>query len=159
MARKYSDREVKRLIAEAIAPLLARIRELETENARLKKNSTNSSKPPSSDIVKPAKPAARDGGQRKIGGQPGHARHQREPFAAEQIDRVERQDLKVCPDCGGRVRRCLIPPRVIQQAELVAQPVEIVEYQVGACLCLQCGTIHYAALPAEAEQGGLRGRS
>ena len=157
MARKYSDREVKRLIAEAIAPLLARITELETENARLKKNSTNSSKPPSSDIVKPPKPATPDGRRRKIGGQPGHARHQREPFPSEQIDRVERHDLKACPDCGGRVRPCLILPRVIQQAELVAQPVEIVEYQAGACLCPHCGTIHYAALPAQAAQGGLLG--
>src|ERR1039458_5880675 len=109
MARRYSDREVKRLIAEAIAPLLARIAEqdqritelqqrvveLEAENARLKKNSSNSSKPPSSDIVKPPKPPLPHGGKRKIGGQPGHAKHEREPFPPERIDRRLDYELAV----------------------------------------------------------------
>ena len=92
MERTFNDTEVKQLIAEAIAPLMARIAELEnrvvelkTENtalkakvARLKKNSSNSSKPPSSDIVKPPQPPAPGGdAKRKIGGQPGHVKHER----------------------------------------------------------------------------------
>src|SRR5450759_3767430 len=88
MGRSYSDMDVKRLIAEALAPLQKRIAELEAENARLKKNSSNSSKPPSSDIVKPPKPPLPHGRKRKIGGQHGHAKHEREPFPPEQIDRT-----------------------------------------------------------------------
>lgn len=117
MGRSYSDTEVKKLIAEAIRPLLARIAELEAENARLKKNSSNSSKPPSSDIVKPPKPAAFCGGRRKIGGQPGHAKHERTPFPPERIDRTIDYELAV----PGK----LIPLarwHVVQQVELVEQP-------------------------------------
>ena len=157
MERGYDDTEVKKLIAEAIAPLLARIAELEAEIARLKKNSSNSSKPPSSDIVKPPKPAPPHGGQRKIGGQPGHERHLREPFTPEQIDRVQPHTLQVCPGCGGRVRPAALPPRVIQQAELATRPVEIVEHRAGAYRCVRCDQIHYAPLPAEVERGGLLG--
>jgi transposase len=167
----YSDTEVKRLIAEAMAPLQKRIAELEqrvveletenaalkTEIARLKKNSSNSSKPPSSDIVKPPKPVPLHGGKRHIGGQPGHERHLRAPFTNEQIDRMERHTLSACPDCGGRVRPAGMPPRVVQQAELVAQPVEVVEHQAGAYRCVRCGKIHYAPLPAAVAQGGLLG--
>ena len=101
----HSDTEVRRLIAEAMVPLHKRIAELErrvveleTENAelqaqiaRLKKNSSNSSKPPSSDIVKPPPPAPPQGGKRKIGGQPGHEGHFRQPFIAAEINRVEVQ--------------------------------------------------------------------
>src|ERR1700719_4698246 len=107
----YRDMEVQRLIAEAMAPLQKRIAELEqrvveleAENAGLKKNSSNSSKPPSSDIVKPPKPPGPQGGKRHIGGQPGHERHLRDPFTLAQIDRVESHTLQVCPACGGRMR-------------------------------------------------------
>jgi cell division protein FtsB len=40
-----------------VATLRKRNAELEAEVARLRKNSSNSSKPPSSDIVKPPKPS------------------------------------------------------------------------------------------------------
>lgn len=59
--------------------LEAKVVTLEAELAAARKNSGNSSKPPSSDIVK-ARPKANKRGRpkkRKIGGQPGHARHQR----------------------------------------------------------------------------------
>jgi len=50
----------KRLEAR-IEVLEARLEALETENARLRKDSSNSHKPPSSDIVKPPPPAPRRG--------------------------------------------------------------------------------------------------
>jgi uncharacterized small protein (DUF1192 family) len=50
MAQLFTEGEVRTLIAaavaEAVAPLLARIAQLEAEVARLKKNSGNSPKPP-----------------------------------------------------------------------------------------------------------------
>jgi hypothetical protein len=45
--------------------------------ARLQKNSSNSSKPPSSDIVQPPKPAPKKGKKRQRGGQPGHSKYER----------------------------------------------------------------------------------
>ena len=167
----YSDTDVRRLIAEAMASLHQRIAELEqrvveleTENAalkaeivRLKKNSSNSSKPPSSDIVKPPKPVPPQGGKRKIGGQPGHERHLRDPFTAQEIDRVVPHPLTTCPDCGGTLTPAQAPPRVIQQVELVPQLVEVMEHRAGAFYCRHCDQVHYAPLPAAVEQGGLLG--
>jgi len=40
-------------LTKKVETLMKRIQQLEEEVARLKKNSNNSSKPPSSDIVKP----------------------------------------------------------------------------------------------------------
>jgi transposase len=170
--------EVGRLIAEAVAPLLARIAELEArvvelegenvrlrvENAalkaeiiRLKKNSSNSSKPPSSDIVKPPKPVPPQGGKRKIGGQPGHEGHFRPPFAAEEIDRIVPHGLTTCPGCGGRLTAAKVSPRVIQQVELAARLVEVTEHRAGGFYCRHCDQIHYAPLPPAVERGGLLG--
>jgi transposase len=56
---------------------------LKAEIARLKKNSTTSSKPPSSDIVKPPLPP-KSYGKRRAGGQPGHPCHVRPTFPPEQ---------------------------------------------------------------------------
>jgi transposase len=156
MGKWYSEEEVQRRIAEAVAPWAARVAALEAQVARLQKNSSNSSKPPSSDIVKPPRPPGRKGGG-KIGGQPGHARHEREPFTPEQIDRVETYPLPECPDCGGRVRPCAAPPRVLQQIELCPRPVEVVEHRAGAGQCVRCGKVHQAAFPPEVARCGLIG--
>jgi transposase len=151
MERSFSETEVKKLIAEALAPLQARlaaqdreIAELKTEIARLKRNSSNSSKPPSSDIVKPPQPAPPQGGKRKIGGQPGHEGHFREPFPAAAIDRVVPHTRTTCPDCGGRLAPAKLPPRVVQ-------------HRAGAFYCRRCGKVHYAPMPAAVERGGLLG--
>jgi uncharacterized small protein (DUF1192 family) len=68
-ASTFAEDEVRKLIAaavaEAVAPLQARIAQLEAKVARLQKNLGNSSKSPSSDIVKPP-PATR-----QRGGDPG----------------------------------------------------------------------------------------
>lgn len=148
--------QVTQLKAEAVQHK-ALIGDLQARVARLMKNSATSSKPPSSDIVKPPKPPAPKGGG-KIGGQPGHPRHQREPFAPEQIDHVLEHNLTECPDCGGPVRPAnLVAPKIIQQIELILRPVEVTEHRAGACQCMKCGKIHYAPLPPQVEQGGLIG--
>ena len=53
---------------------------LKARIAALEKNSTNSSKPPSSDIVKPPKPRKDKERRRKIGAQKGHKQHLRKRF-------------------------------------------------------------------------------
>ena len=78
------------------AQLQSDIRQLRADNqklqdqiARWKRNSSNSSKPPSSDIVKPKNKRTRRGKrQRKIGGQKGHPRQERIPFTADDIGPV-----------------------------------------------------------------------
>ena len=95
--RFYTEKQLQARIEAAMAPLLEKIAALEQKIARLEKNSSNSSKPPSSDIVKPPKvTVTRKKGKRRKGAQPGHPRHERAPFTEEEIDRrvtYEREDL------------------------------------------------------------------
>lgn len=156
MERSYPETEVKRLIAEALAPLQQRIAELEAEVARLKKNSSNSSKPPSSDIVKPPRPPGSQGGG-KIGGQPGHPRQEREDLPPEQVDQFQSYHLEQCPDCGGQVRRTKKIAQVLQQLELVARPVEVTEHQAELVWCPRCRKFHATPLPKALVKAGLLG--
>ena len=73
-------------LLEEIKMLRAEIAMLKEKVARLEKNSSNSSKPPSSDIVKLSNTTSADGTKRKIGGQPGHQKFTRQPFKPEEID-------------------------------------------------------------------------
>ena len=65
--------EENRQLRETVQLLNGKIEKLQEEIAKLKKNSRNSSKPPSSDLVKPKKAKTpRQSGKPKIGGQKGH---------------------------------------------------------------------------------------
>ena len=156
MERSYPETEVKRLIAEALAPLQQRIAELEAEVARLKKNSSNSSKPPSSDIVKPPRPPTPKGSG-KIGGQPGHTRQEREALPPEQVDHFRSYHLERCPGCGGQVRQTKKIAQVLQQLELVANPVEVTEHQAQMVWCPRCKKHHATPLPEAVTKAGLLG--
>jgi len=59
------------LLQRQVKDLESKVAELEHKMAQLSKNSTNSSKPPSSDIIRP-KSQQRQQRKRKIGAQPGH---------------------------------------------------------------------------------------
>ena len=71
-------RQENRQLREIVETLNRKLITLEEKLAASKKNSRNSSKPPSSDIVKPKKPKTSENeGKRKAGGQPGHPKHTR----------------------------------------------------------------------------------
>jgi len=148
----------KRQLIALVRQLIGRVEAFERENAQLKKNSSTSSKPPSSDIVKPeSKPAKGKGCKRKIGGQPGHPKHERTPFTPAQLDAAWDYTLEQCPDCGGGLKRARRKPRIIQQVELLDQPVRIEEHRAHAYWCPGCRKQHLAPLPEEVTQGGLVG--
>jgi len=120
-------------LEEQLAAALQRISELEQQLAAARKDSSTSSKPPSSDIVKPKKPRGKGGKKRKRGGQPGHKRHQRPEFPPEMIGKFFSYTLDSCPDCGGELlfsRKA--HPRVVQQAELIDRPLRITEHEAPA---------------------------
>jgi transposase len=142
-----------------VVDLKAQIGRLAEQVAKLSKNSSNSSKPPSSDIVKPPKPPCIRGHRRKIGGQPGHPKHGREPFGPEELDDTRQYRLDHCPDCGGKLRPSQADDRVVQQIEIIERPVEIVEHRSKACWCPHCRKNVYASLPTAVEKGGLAGPS
>jgi hypothetical protein len=69
-------------LSSKVAALEAELERVRSQLAAAKKTSETSSKPPSSDIVKPKPPERSDGKKRSIGGQPGHDKHARRPFRA-----------------------------------------------------------------------------
>ena len=154
------DRRIEQLIAETkalketIKSLKETIKALKEKIARLEKTSRNSSKPPSSDIVKPPKARASGRRNRKRGGQPGHAKYERTPFPPEQIDRTQRYELS-------RRQAAELKPlnewHVVQQIELKEHPFWIVEYRARKYLDPVTGQIVIALLPPEVAHGGLVG--
>jgi transposase len=131
---------------------------LREQLAKSKKNSSTSSKPPSSDIVKP-KPTVdeADGSKRKIGGQPGHPKHEREPFSPEQITKSVQHELAACPDCGGHLRPNANIKRVVQQMDVAAAPLTVEEHSCPEYWCEHCRKPQRAPLPLAIERGGLVG--
>src|SRR6476620_6474121 len=86
--------------------LQATVALLQEQLAAARKDSSTSSKPPSSDLVKPPPPAPPPGqAKRRIGGQPGHPKHERALFPTQQITASTEHVLDACPCCAGSLRR------------------------------------------------------
>src|SRR3954453_14684287 len=104
--------------------LEATVARLQAQLAAARKNSSTSSKPPSSDIVKPPKPPPPEGqDQRRIGGQPGHPKHERDLFPPDQVNGGSHDYfLDLCPSCGHGLHPTTDAPRVVQQIEIQEVP-------------------------------------
>jgi transposase len=136
---------------------LARITELESKvaelTARLNVNSTNSSKPPSSDppgVQRQAKPPT----GRKPGGQPGHKRTMRKLVPVEQVDHVHELRPSTCPRCARRLRGDDPDPLRHQLTELPVVKPFVTEYRLHALTC-ECGAVTRARLPAGVPRGAF----
>jgi len=142
-------------LEQLVARLTARVEDLSAQVARLSKNSSNSSKPPSSDITKPPREAPPRNRGHKVGGQPGHARHERPPFAPDEIDRTCIHEFP--PD---EVRRRRLTPLktwfVLQQVELVEKPYEVVEHRARRYMT-PSGRIVLAPMAPQVRGSGLLG--
>jgi len=135
--------------------LQKRVEELERMVAKLSKNSTNSSKPPSSDITRP-KPEQRQQGKRKIGAQPGHPRHERPAFPEADIKSFHDYRLEACPECGNAGLTFLDqPPRVLQQMEIEEVIVRKEEHRSYPVWCEHCRKVHYHPFPEVVVREGL----
>ncbi len=153
----YTETQVKALMA----PLLAKIEGLELRIAKMQRDSSTSSKPPSSDITKPPKGGSGSGSgsgkKLKPGGQPGHKKHERQWFKPEEVDRswsytVDGED-------------CLEPIaeddpdedawRVVQQIEWANRRLKIVEHRARRYRFISTGRIVVAPLPEGVRRGEL----
>jgi transposase len=143
---------------ELVGQLRVEVAQLRAELAAAKKNSSNSSKPPSSDIVKKPKDKPKDGKKRKRGAQPGHPRHERSVFSDDQVDYTELYCVE-CPDCHGPVMPSKLPPKVIQQVELPlpSEMISVVGVRSHACWCRKCKQVHYAPFDQASRRAGLVG--
>jgi transposase len=127
--------------------LEARLADLE---ARLGQDSSNSSKPPSSDPphAKPAPPNAPTG--KRKGGQPGHPKRSRPDLPPDTI-------VELRPDACGRCRRPLggDDPAPLRHQVIELPPVRphVTEYRRHRLTCAGCGRVTCPALPADARGG------
>ena len=144
-------------LCEQLQSLTKRVDELEAKLAAAKKTSSNSSKPPSSDIVKPSA-RSKLGKKRKQGGQKGHQRVVRPEIPSDELDWLMLYSYDCCPDCGGPVTvDSDSPVATLQQVEIVTKPTQATEHQALACHCHACNKTHVATIPEEVRKAGLCG--
>jgi transposase len=130
-----------------VAQLRAKVQELQD---RLNQNSTNSSRPPSTDppALKRRPPRPPSG---RPGGQPGHERHQR-PLLPP--DHTEVHKPTQCRRCGHALQGTDPQPLRHQVLELPPVRPKATEYQLHRLRCPRCGLATCAALPAGVPSGG-----
>ena len=124
--------ELRALVARQAAQLeeqAARIEALELELAKAKKDSTTSSKPPSSDIAKPKPKKSLRRNPRK-GGQPGHERQLRQLLPPDRVDEIIEYGID-----DDEVSRLGLTPTgnfdVIQHIELPETPIDVTEHRLA----------------------------
>ena len=136
---------------DAVVDLILNLEKLIEElEARLKMNSCNSSKPPSSDgLNKPSPKSLRKKSGRASGGQPGH-----EGRTLEQVnnpDQSHELKLENCPDSGVALGEEQIVGTIKRQVfDLPSPKLEVTEYIAQVC-CLDNGKQIHAEFP----QGAL----
>jgi transposase len=152
-------------LAELLAPLFdlvawqrQRIEELEAQVSdlqsqvrtlqnRLDQNSTNSHKPPSSDLYKKTSPGLPRLKGRKPGGQPGHKGDTLKMISEPDHIEVITPEQCCCGCSLAHIEKHIIERR--QVFDLPEPRLEVTEYQLGACSCPDCGRLVRATFPEE----------
>jgi transposase len=132
------------------------IAELERQLALRKQNSTNSSKPPSSDGLAgaPRQRGRRKKSRRKPGGQLGHRGAHRPLVPPERVDETRHILPEQCQRCGKALPQKLAQAQTVgdpqrhQVIELPAMRAHITEFQMHGVAC-ECSAITHAVLPPE----------
>lgn len=158
LQRKVAERE--RQIAEReqqIADAEKQIADLERQLALRQRNSTNSSKPPSSDGLAGEQRARgrKHKSKRKPGGQLGHPGHHRPLVPTAEVSATEVVLPQHCRHCGRKLpqkpSQMTIEgePRRHQVTEVPPVKAHITEYQFPNVVCGDCGKTTRAPLPEE----------
>jgi len=106
-----------------------RIAELELQLAKALKNSSNSSKSPSSDIVKPPTKKADRCKRSKRGGQKGHQRTLREPLPPERVDEEITYEINA-DDVRELGLTATAEFETVQYIELLDLPIHVTEHRL-----------------------------
>lgn len=155
--------ELKRIVlmqAQENTLLKARIDVLERELARYttRKNSNNSSMPPSKDENKPPRTSSlREKSNRKAGGQPGHEGRTLE--MTETPDEIIEHHSCFCPECGKDVSE--LPFEFSGKRQVIEIPTIkqiVTEHRVYTCTC-SCGKIVESDFPVGVDSPVKYGKS
>jgi transposase len=143
--------DAKAAIVAILLAMQQRVNELETRvrdlEARLKLNSNNSSKPPSSDpIGMKRKPPAPPSGKKR-GGQPGHRKAHRALVPPEKVHESIHCKPTACRRCGHGLSGDDPEPLIHQVAELPKIEPIVDEYRLHRLSCPGCGETTCGTLP------------
>jgi transposase len=144
------------VLAVANTRLEGRVRDLE---ARLGQNSSNSSRPPSSDPPQtPRRPAPPPTGRTR-GGQPGHVAHQRALVPLVRVDRIVDHRPATCGHCAAPLPATEVAgePDVVahQVTELPLVRAVVTEHRLHRVVCAACGRGTRAPLPQDVPAGAF----
>ena len=161
--REQLNKLDKETLIEVLLNALSRIGELEKQVAaqaatiqklrdEIAKNSSNSSKPPSSDgLKKPRTRSLRKKGQRPLGGQPGHKGNTLK--MVDEPDYVEPHPVTKCPHCQTDLSGT--EPVGYEKRQLFDVPpvrLEVTEHQAEVKQCPDCSQQVKGAFPAHITQ-------
>jgi transposase len=143
-----------RILRQEVVSLKSKVASLVIENVmlreknaqleeRLKLNSKNSSKPPSTDQT-----GTSDVPKKKGGARPGHPGHFRPLFSESQVDAIVHLRTNNCPSCGSVVQPSGDAPSIHQQVEIAPKPYIVTQYNREAFYCPCCRKYGTAPLPA-----------
>lgn len=127
------------------------INQLQSRLEQLRTDSTTSSKPPSTDLLrKPETPKNKSQDQeqeqkRKPGGQPGHPGTTRRGFGKP--DRFETVQPATCEHCGSTQLQ-VVDVETRQVACLADRPIELVQFERQTCRCVGCQATTTPAWPS-----------
>src|SRR5919198_2331875 len=138
-------------LANQVERLEGRVERLEEELRELRRDSDNSSLPPSADPRSGKRRGKGKRSDRKPGGQPGHPGSGRGLLPIEQVDEVIEHLPERCRRCGHSLadRPARGPARRHQVAELPEIAVRVSEHRLCRRRCPGCGAITQAELPPE----------
>lgn len=147
----YTTNALEKLEKVELIAIVLKLAEKVTElEARLRQNSSNSSKPPSSDgLSKPVTQSLREKSGRKPGGQKGHKGHGLKIVG--EPDKIVIVSPGVCPGCGTILEgapNSQYDTRYVYNAVI---SIELVKYVLQSALCPNCGSIVLTASPPGCE--------
>lgn len=143
--------EARAIVGTVIEGLERQIIELRQQvhdlKGRLDQNSTNSSKPPSTDPIGVKRRPPEPPSKRRRGGQKGHPRRMRGLVPPERVASVTDCKPSQCRRCGHPLSGEDAEPRRHQVAELPPVEPEVHEYRLHRLCCPRCQSVNCGTLP------------
>jgi transposase len=140
-------------LAEQLKKQAEALKELQ---ARLEKDSSNSSKPPSSDGYRKPEPkkrteSLRESGRKPNGGQPGHEGHTLKPL--ENPEYIEIHEVQSCKQCGKSLTDVAAAAHEERQVfDIPAMRIEVTAHRAEVKICPDCGAENRGEFPDEVTQ-------
>lgn len=147
--KRLADMAAKEAEIESLQTEVAALRE------RLGQNSSNSSRPPSSDPPQASRRSRREPSGKKQGAQVGHPGAGRALKPVEEVDHVVDLRPLRCRKCGGRLQGDDPQPARHQVTEIPPVQAEVTEYRRHTLGCTACGVKTEADWSAEIPKGGF----